>query len=84
MWAQKENMKSIEIFAAVSQNITSNWIRFYEWAGSDTKKFTGHFFNVEDVIKAVPQKYRTIKVDISDNDGKPINYVINRDESTEQ
>ena len=73
-----------ETFAAVSQNTTSNWVRFYEWAGSDTKKFTGHFLDVEDAIKAIPQKYRMIKVDITDNDGKPISYTINRDAPTKQ
>lgn len=74
-------MKSINTdrFAAVSQNIASNWVKFYEWAGSDTKKFTGHFLNVKDAINAVPLEYRKIKVDITDNGGKPISYVINRD-----
>lgn len=79
---QPDKFDCPETFAVVSQNIDSNWVRFYEWAGSDTKKFTGHFLNVEDAIKAVPQTYRMIKVDITDNDGKPISYKINRDAPT--
>ena len=65
--------------ATVSQNMTKDWVRFYEWSDSTSKKFTGRFTNVEDAINAVPQDIKIIKVQITDNDGKEINYIINRD-----
>jgi hypothetical protein len=77
-------VKLPEPFAVISQNIDLTWVRYYEWAGSDIKKFTGKFYTVEAAIEAVPQKYRVIKVQIIDKNGKPIDYVINRDASTEQ
>ena len=69
-------------YAVVSQNMASNWVKFYEWADSTSRKFTGHFLRVQDAIDAVPEKFRIIKVDITDDDGKDISYTINRDAPT--
>ena len=70
-------------YAVISQNISPKWIRYYEWADSVSKKFQGRFLTVKDAIDAVPQSYRIIKVDITDNNGKEIDYTINRDAPTE-
>lgn len=70
--------------AVVNQNFSTTFERFFEWAGTDTKKFQGHFITVEDAIKDIPQKYQIIKVDITDTNGKPVNYIVNRDAPTEQ
>ena len=72
--------KTEKIYAVVSQNITFDWITFYQWADSVSKKWTGHFLDVRDAIKSVPENIRIIKVQIHDKNGKEINYTINRDE----
>ena len=71
-------------YAVVSQNMSSKWVRYYEWADSVSKKFQGHFLTVKDAIDAIPQSYRIIKVNITDNNGKEIDYTINRDAPTKQ
>jgi len=66
--------------AAISQNFSSDWKRYYEWIDSRTRKFTGKFSTVEEAIKAVPQYNKIIKVQITDEGGKDVSYTINRGE----
>ena len=64
-------------YAVICQNFSINWERYYEWSGS-SRKFTGRFKTVEDAINDIPKDIKHIRIDVTDNDGKPINYTINR------
>ena len=66
--------------AIIYHKFTLDFTLYYQWVDRETRReFQGQFSTVEDTINAIPQSYRIIKVRIVDNDGKAINYTIDRD-----
>lgn len=72
-------MKKQTVYGVVSQNFSNDWVRYYEWADSATRKFRGRFVTVKDAVNDIPKSINTIKVQITDDDGKQINYTITRE-----
>jgi hypothetical protein len=65
-------------YAVVDRVPDNNWKRIFRWADSENRTFQGRFETEEEVIRAIPLKFKKIVVQYRDDKGNEVNKTINR------
>ena len=65
-------------YAVVDRITDSTWKRIFRWADSENRTFQGKYETEEEVIRAIPLKFKKIVVQYRDDKGNEVNKTINR------
>jgi hypothetical protein len=67
-----------DTYAVVDGCFDKDWNYNFRWADSVSRTFYGKFKTVDDAVNSIPRYIKKIVINYADNDGKEINYEINR------